>query len=69
MRIGVAIAPEPKPGRDERHAVEGPPEWIAERLEEYVDAGCNGFVVNLGHEQPGLAERVRRFAAEVVPLL
>ena len=71
LRIGVAFADEPKTGRDERgrHAIEGPPEWIAERLAEYVEAGCDGFVLNLGHERPGLEERVRRFAADVIPLL
>jgi alkanesulfonate monooxygenase SsuD/methylene tetrahydromethanopterin reductase-like flavin-dependent oxidoreductase (luciferase family) len=71
LRIGVAFADEPRPGRDERgrHAVEGPPEWIAERLSEYVEAGCDGFVLNLGHERPGLEERVRRFADDVTPLL
>jgi alkanesulfonate monooxygenase SsuD/methylene tetrahydromethanopterin reductase-like flavin-dependent oxidoreductase (luciferase family) len=71
LRIGVALADEPQPGRDERgrHAIEGPPEWIAERLAEYVDAGCDGFVVNLGHERPGLDERVRRFGEDVAPLV
>jgi len=71
MRIGITIAAEPRPGRDERgrHAIEGPREWVAERLQEYVDAGCDGFIVNLGHEQPRLDERVRRFAEEVLPLL
>ena len=67
LRIGISFAPEPRPGRDERgrHALAGPPEWIAERLAEYVDAGCTGFVVNLEHERPGLEERIHRFAEEV----
>jgi alkanesulfonate monooxygenase SsuD/methylene tetrahydromethanopterin reductase-like flavin-dependent oxidoreductase (luciferase family) len=67
LRIGVSFAPEPGPARDERgrHALAGPPEWIAERLAEYVEAGCTGFVVNLGHERPGLDERIHRFADEV----
>jgi alkanesulfonate monooxygenase SsuD/methylene tetrahydromethanopterin reductase-like flavin-dependent oxidoreductase (luciferase family) len=71
LRINVLFAEEPESGADERgrHAIAGPPEWIAERLAEYVEAGCDGFVVNLGHEQAGLEERVRRFGAEVVPLL
>jgi alkanesulfonate monooxygenase SsuD/methylene tetrahydromethanopterin reductase-like flavin-dependent oxidoreductase (luciferase family) len=71
LRIGVTLAREPKPGRDERgrHAVEGPREWVAERLREYVAAGCDGFVLNLGHERPGLDERVREFAHDVAPLL
>jgi alkanesulfonate monooxygenase SsuD/methylene tetrahydromethanopterin reductase-like flavin-dependent oxidoreductase (luciferase family) len=71
LRISVTFAPETAPGRDERgrHAIEGPAEWIAERLAEYVDAGCDGFVVNLGHEQPSLDERVQRFGEEVAPLL
>jgi len=70
-RIGVYQQDEPGPGTDERgrHAIAGPPDWIAERLAEYLDAGCDGFVVNLDHESPGLEERVARFAAEVAPLL
>ena len=71
LRISVSCADEETSGRDERgrHAIEGPPEWIAERLADYVDAGRDGFVLNLGHEQPGLEERVRRFAEDVAPLL
>jgi alkanesulfonate monooxygenase SsuD/methylene tetrahydromethanopterin reductase-like flavin-dependent oxidoreductase (luciferase family) len=71
LRIGVYATPKPQAAGDERgrHAIAGPPEWIAERLREYVDAGCNGFVVNLGHASPDLEERVRRFSQEVAPLL
>lgn len=71
LRIGVYLVDEPEDGRDERgrHAVTGPPDWVAERLAEYVDAGCDGFVVNLDHAAPGLDDRVRRFAEEVAPLL
>jgi alkanesulfonate monooxygenase SsuD/methylene tetrahydromethanopterin reductase-like flavin-dependent oxidoreductase (luciferase family) len=71
LRINVFLGQERRAGQDERgrHAIAGPPEWIAEQLIEYIDAGCNGFVLNLGHERPGLDERVRRFAEEAVPLL
>jgi alkanesulfonate monooxygenase SsuD/methylene tetrahydromethanopterin reductase-like flavin-dependent oxidoreductase (luciferase family) len=71
LRIGITLASEPKRGRDERgrHAIEGPADWVAARLAEYVDAGCDGFVVNLGHERRALEERVRGFAQDVVPLL
>jgi alkanesulfonate monooxygenase SsuD/methylene tetrahydromethanopterin reductase-like flavin-dependent oxidoreductase (luciferase family) len=71
LRISTYFADEPRAGEDERgrHAIEGPPEWIAERLHEYLDAGCDGFVVNVDHEREGLADRVRRFGAEVIPLL
>jgi alkanesulfonate monooxygenase SsuD/methylene tetrahydromethanopterin reductase-like flavin-dependent oxidoreductase (luciferase family) len=71
LRIGVYLADEPRRGEDERgrHAVEGPPEWVALRLAEYVEAGCDGFVVNLDYEREGLEERVHRFAEEVAPLL
>jgi alkanesulfonate monooxygenase SsuD/methylene tetrahydromethanopterin reductase-like flavin-dependent oxidoreductase (luciferase family) len=71
LRIGVYQQDEPERGEDERgrHAVAGPPSWIAERLAEYVDAGCDGFVVNLDHESPGLEERVASFAEEVLPLI
>ena len=71
LRIGVYLQDEPDEGEDERgrHAVAGPPVWVAERLAEYVDAGCDGFVVNLDYEAPDLEDRVRRFAEEVAPLL
>jgi alkanesulfonate monooxygenase SsuD/methylene tetrahydromethanopterin reductase-like flavin-dependent oxidoreductase (luciferase family) len=71
LRIGVYMQNEPSTGADERgrHAVAGPPDWLAERLSEYVDAGCNGFVVNLDYDKPGLEERIAAFAAEVSPLL
>jgi alkanesulfonate monooxygenase SsuD/methylene tetrahydromethanopterin reductase-like flavin-dependent oxidoreductase (luciferase family) len=71
LRIGVTFLRDPDHGRDERgrHAIAGPPQWIAERMAEYVDAGCDGFVVNLDYDQPGLEDRIRLFADEVMPLL
>jgi hypothetical protein len=42
---------------------------VAERLREYLDAGADGFVVNLDHSERGLDERLRRFAEEVIPLV
>jgi len=71
LRIGAQFADEPRDATDERgrHALAGPPEWLAERLRAYVDAGVDGFVVNLEHREPGLEERVRRFAEDVAPLL
>jgi alkanesulfonate monooxygenase SsuD/methylene tetrahydromethanopterin reductase-like flavin-dependent oxidoreductase (luciferase family) len=70
LRLSTLFSDEPDPHScDERgrHAVAGPSHWIAERLAEYVDAGCNGFIVNLGHDVPELEERVQRFAEEVWP--
>jgi alkanesulfonate monooxygenase SsuD/methylene tetrahydromethanopterin reductase-like flavin-dependent oxidoreductase (luciferase family) len=71
LRIGVYVRDEPAAGRDERgrHAIAGPAEWVAERLSDYVDAGCNGFVVNLDYDRPGLEERVAAFAGGVWPLV
>jgi alkanesulfonate monooxygenase SsuD/methylene tetrahydromethanopterin reductase-like flavin-dependent oxidoreductase (luciferase family) len=71
LRIGVYLQDEAALDTDERgrHAIAGPPEWIAERLAEYLEAGCNGFVVNLDHQAPGLEDRVHRFAADVWPLI
>jgi alkanesulfonate monooxygenase SsuD/methylene tetrahydromethanopterin reductase-like flavin-dependent oxidoreductase (luciferase family) len=71
LRIAIYVTPKPQDAVDERrrHAIAGPPEWIAERLDEYVEAGCNGFVLNLGHASPELEERVRYFAEEIAPLL
>ena len=69
LRIGVYFERQPTTGRDERgrHAITGPPGWIVERLHEYVEAGADGFVVNLDHREPGLPARVARFAEEVIP--
>lgn len=71
LRIGVYFEPEPSARRDERgrHAIAGPSDWVAERLREYVAVGADGFVLNLDHRQPGLDERLLRFAADVMPLV
>ena len=67
LRIGVSLGSEPEAGRDERgrHAIAGPPDWVAQRLQEYVDLGCDGFVVNLEYDRPGLDERVLEFGERV----
>jgi alkanesulfonate monooxygenase SsuD/methylene tetrahydromethanopterin reductase-like flavin-dependent oxidoreductase (luciferase family) len=69
LRIGVSLQADPERGADERgrHAIAGPPNWVAEQLSAYVKAGCNGFVVNLEYDVDGLEDRVRRFAEEVWP--
>ena len=71
LRIGVYFREQVETGADERsrHAIAGPPEWVAERLVEYLDAGCDGFVLNLDYESTDLDERIRRFGDEVAPLL
>lgn len=71
LRISVLFDEQPRAGTDERgrHAIAGPGAAIAEQLREYIEIGCDGFVLNLGHEDPGLDGRVSRFAEEVVPLL
>jgi len=72
LRLSTYLQAEPLPeGRDERGrpAVVGPPEWVAERLVDYLEAGCDGFVMNLGHDSPGLEDRIRRFGAEVLPAI
>jgi len=67
LRIGVSFRSEPETGRDERgrHAIAGPPESVVDSLLEYVDAGCDGFVVNLDYDRPGLDERVLEFGERV----
>jgi alkanesulfonate monooxygenase SsuD/methylene tetrahydromethanopterin reductase-like flavin-dependent oxidoreductase (luciferase family) len=52
-----------------RHMVAGPTRWVAEQLNDYLEAGADGFVVDLGHTAPGLEDRIAGFAAEVRPLL
>ena len=71
LRISVLPGGEPRAGRDERgrFAIAGPPEWVVARLGEYVEVGCDGFVVNLDYDQPGLEERVLEFGEHVAPPL
>jgi alkanesulfonate monooxygenase SsuD/methylene tetrahydromethanopterin reductase-like flavin-dependent oxidoreductase (luciferase family) len=52
-----------------RHMVAGPARWVAEQLNDYLEAGADGFVVDLGHDTAGLEERIAGFAAEVAPML
>jgi alkanesulfonate monooxygenase SsuD/methylene tetrahydromethanopterin reductase-like flavin-dependent oxidoreductase (luciferase family) len=52
-----------------RHMVAGPARWVAEQLNDYLEAGADGFVVDLDHDAPGLEERIATFAAEVAPML
>jgi alkanesulfonate monooxygenase SsuD/methylene tetrahydromethanopterin reductase-like flavin-dependent oxidoreductase (luciferase family) len=66
----VYFGREPRTRGDERgrHAIAGPPEWVSEHVRAYVDAGADGFVLNLDHQESGLADRVVRFAEEVTQL-
>src|SRR5919112_1187160 len=52
-----------------RHMVSGPASWVAEQLNDYLEGGADGFVVDLAHDTPGLEERIAAFAAEVAPRL
>ena len=52
-----------------RHMVAGPARWVAEQLNDYLEAGADGFVVDLDHDRPGLDDRIAAFAAEVAPQL
>jgi alkanesulfonate monooxygenase SsuD/methylene tetrahydromethanopterin reductase-like flavin-dependent oxidoreductase (luciferase family) len=52
-----------------RHAVAGPASWVAEQLNDYLEGGADGFVVDLGHDAPGLEDRIGGFAADVAPRL
>lgn len=72
LRLGVSLQQRiEEAATDERgrHAVAGPGRWVAEQLNDYVEAGADGFVVNLDHQAPGLEDRIGRFAAEVRPML
>jgi hypothetical protein len=42
---------------------------VAEQLNDYLEAGADGFVVDLDHDAPGLEERIAAFAGEVAPML
>ncbi|MGH2703402.1 MAG: LLM class flavin-dependent oxidoreductase [Actinomycetota bacterium] len=69
LRINVIFADEPDAGTDERgrHAISGPDDHIEGELRTYLDAGCDGFVLNFSKDEPGLADRVRRFGESLIP--
>ena len=53
-----------------RHMVAGPARWVAEQLNDYLEAGADGFVeAGLDHDAPGLEERIAGFAGDVAPML
>jgi alkanesulfonate monooxygenase SsuD/methylene tetrahydromethanopterin reductase-like flavin-dependent oxidoreductase (luciferase family) len=52
-----------------RHMVAGPAPWVAEQLNDYLEGGADGFVVDLDHDRPGLEDRIAAFAGEVAPTL
>jgi alkanesulfonate monooxygenase SsuD/methylene tetrahydromethanopterin reductase-like flavin-dependent oxidoreductase (luciferase family) len=70
LRLAVAVQDRlEEEAADERgrHMVAGPARWVAEQLNDYLEAGADGFVLDLGHNQPGLEDRIAGFAAEVKP--
>jgi len=72
LRLAVALQDRlEEDAADERgrHMVAGPARWVAEQLNDYLEAGADGFVVDLAHNRPGLEDRITRFAAEVRPEL
>jgi alkanesulfonate monooxygenase SsuD/methylene tetrahydromethanopterin reductase-like flavin-dependent oxidoreductase (luciferase family) len=72
LRLAVALQDRlEEDAADERgrHMVAGPARWVAEQLNDYLEAGADGFVVDLDHNSPGLEDRIARFAAEVRPEL
>jgi len=72
LRLAVSLQDRLEEGASDdrgRHMVAGPAGWVAEQLNDYLEAGADGFVVDLGHGAPGLEDRIAAFAAEVAPLL
>lgn len=69
-KLVVSFAEEPDESSCDyrgRPSITGPPDWIAQRLSEYVAVGCDGFIVMLDPQEPRLNERIEHFAQEVWP--
>jgi hypothetical protein len=49
--------------------VAGPASWVTEQLNDYLEGGADGFVVDLEHDRPGLEDRIAAFAGEIGPML
>jgi alkanesulfonate monooxygenase SsuD/methylene tetrahydromethanopterin reductase-like flavin-dependent oxidoreductase (luciferase family) len=72
LRLGVAVQDRlDEEATDDRgrHMVAGPASWVAEQLNDYLEGGADGFVVDLAHDTPGLVDRIAAFAGEVAPRL
>jgi alkanesulfonate monooxygenase SsuD/methylene tetrahydromethanopterin reductase-like flavin-dependent oxidoreductase (luciferase family) len=72
LRLGVTVQERLEEDATDdrgRQMVAGPAGWVAEQLNDYLEGGADGFVVDLGHNLPGLEDRIARFAADVRPLL
>jgi alkanesulfonate monooxygenase SsuD/methylene tetrahydromethanopterin reductase-like flavin-dependent oxidoreductase (luciferase family) len=72
LRLAVAVHDRLEEGATDdrgRHMVAGPAGWVAEQLNDYLEAGADGFVVDLDHDGPGLEDRIGRFAEEIRPRL
>jgi alkanesulfonate monooxygenase SsuD/methylene tetrahydromethanopterin reductase-like flavin-dependent oxidoreductase (luciferase family) len=72
LRLGVTVQDRlEEEATDDRgrHAVAGPAAWVAEQLNDYLEGGADGFVADLGHDRPGLEDRIGGFAADVAPRL
>jgi alkanesulfonate monooxygenase SsuD/methylene tetrahydromethanopterin reductase-like flavin-dependent oxidoreductase (luciferase family) len=72
LRVGVAVQDRlEEEATDDRgrHMVAGPAPWVAEQLNDYLEGGADGFVVDLAHDTPGLVDRITTFADEVAPRL
>jgi alkanesulfonate monooxygenase SsuD/methylene tetrahydromethanopterin reductase-like flavin-dependent oxidoreductase (luciferase family) len=52
-----------------RHMVAGPAAWVAEQLNDYLEGGADGFVVDLDHNAAGVEDRIFAFATDVRPML
>jgi alkanesulfonate monooxygenase SsuD/methylene tetrahydromethanopterin reductase-like flavin-dependent oxidoreductase (luciferase family) len=72
LRIGVALQDRVEEEATDdrgRHMVAGPAHWVAEQLNDYLEGGADGFVVDLDHDAPGLEGRIAGFADQVRPML
>lgn len=72
LRMGVTLTAHKDSGAldaDGRCRLIGPPSFIAEQLEGFRRAGCDGFVVDLLSNDVPLTESIQRFSSEVVGLL
>jgi alkanesulfonate monooxygenase SsuD/methylene tetrahydromethanopterin reductase-like flavin-dependent oxidoreductase (luciferase family) len=68
-RLGVDLEGSGYRSGSRAPSVVGSVEEVEAGLRSYLDAGCDGFTIDLGCRQPGLFDRVRKFGEELIPRL
>ena len=49
-----------------RPSIVGSPDFVRRTLDDHVEAGCDGFLINFDRDEPGIAGRIGRFGDALI---